>query len=111
MKSATIPVSFMEEEKEFLGIMSIRQVLIIGPSLLVMYIWVTAISIPFITLGTQIMIKLLVSLLVAGLAGILAFYYMDRYEMFFDKYIRIRWAFYTTTQSYYYFGPPRGPTR
>jgi hypothetical protein len=108
LKSAVIPVSFMEEEKEFLGLMSIRQILIIGPTVLMIYIWITAVPIPFINLGNQIMIKLFSSMVIAGLAGTLSFYYMDRYEMYFDKYIRIRWTFYSTKQMFYYFGGIRG---
>jgi hypothetical protein len=102
VQSAIIPVSLMEEEKEFLGMMSIRQVLIIGPAILLIYIWITAVPVPFLDTGTVIVIKLIVAIVMGGLAGLLAFFYSDRYEMYFDKYLRIRWGFAHSHKVYYY---------
>lgn len=102
MQSAVIPVSLMEEEKEFLGMMSIRQVLIIGPAILLIYIWITAVPIPFLATGSVIIVKLFFAILAGGVAGLLSFFYFDRYEMYFDKYLRIRWTFSRSQKIYYY---------
>jgi hypothetical protein len=102
MQSAVIPVSFMEEEKEFLGMMSIRQVLVIGPATLIIYIWITAVPLPFLLIGSQIILKILVAVLIAGLASLLSFYYLDKYELYFDKYLLVRITFARSPKVFYY---------
>jgi hypothetical protein len=102
MQSAVIPVSFMEEEKEFLGMMSIRQVLILSPAALIIYIWITAISLPFLLIGSQIIMKIVGAILIGGLASLLSFYYSDRYEMYFDKYLLVRLRFVRSPKVFYY---------
>jgi hypothetical protein len=102
VQSAVIPVSFMEEEKEFLGMMSIRQVLILGPSAVLIYLWITAFPLPFLSIGTKVVIKVMGALVVSGFAAALSFLYLDRYEMHFDKYLRIRWKFLRSDKVFYY---------
>lgn len=102
MQSATIPVSFVEEEKEFLGFMSIRQVLYVGPSLIVIYLWMTTFPLPFMTLGTKIFIKVIGAFGIAAIGGLLSFYYLERFEMFFDKYVLLRWTYRKSQKTYHY---------
>lgn len=102
MKGILIPVSFMEEEKEFLGMMSIRQVLITGPTILMIYLFVTSFPVSFLSWKSTIIFKFLGTVIMASAGYLLAFYYLDKHEMFLDKFLKIRWRFSRSHKLYYY---------
>lgn len=102
MQGIVVPVSLMEEEKEFLGLMSIRQVLILGPTIFCIYTWITVFPIPYIPVGTKVLIKLAGSLFIGGVSSIMAFFYLDKYEMYFDRYLWVRFKYLQSHKEYHY---------
>lgn len=102
MHSSIIPVSLMEEEKEFLGILSIRQILIMGPALFLIYLWMTAVPLPFQTMTMILLIKLLTSVLFGLIASMLSFYYVEKYEMFLDRFLWIAICYTLSPKDYFY---------
>lgn len=87
MNEIIVPIDLTREEKEVLGMLSLRQFFYIFPTVLFAFVFALFIPLPF-NLLTDIVIKVIVVILVLGAGAAMAFIRLPKYEVGLDTFIK-----------------------
>ncbi|CCC86358.1 PrgI family mobile element protein [Paenibacillus polymyxa] len=100
MNEILVPIDITQEEKSVLAIFSLRQFFLVVPVGFFMIAFIIWGSIPFIDGLTDFIVRLVMFLGVTGFAVLLAFFKLDKYEMFLSDFIKVNWKFARSQKTY-----------
>ncbi|WP_240416530.1 PrgI family protein [Paenibacillus periandrae] len=100
MGEIVVPIDITQEEKSVLAIFSLRQFFIIAPVGFIMIAFVVWGDIPFLSGFIDFIIRFVLFLFVTGVAVLMAYFKLDKYEMYMSDYIIVSWKFYRSQKTY-----------
>lgn len=95
-----VPIDITQEEKSILALFSIRQFLLVAPPGFFMLGFIIWGNIPFISGVTDLVFRVILFLIVTGLGVLLAYFKIEKYELFLSDYFLIRWRFKKSQKVY-----------
>lgn len=100
MNEIIVPIDITQEEKSILAIFSIRQFLLVAPPGFSMVGFILWGNLPFISGVTDLVFRVILFCIVTGLGVLLAFFKIEKYELFLSDYFLIRWRFKKSQKVY-----------
>lgn len=95
-----VPIDITQEEKSVLAIFSIRQFFLVIPITFVMIAFIMWGFIPFMSGFSSFLVRLIISLIVVGIAILLAYFKIDKYEMYLSDFVIVKWKFARSQKTY-----------
>ncbi|MFC5450662.1 PrgI family mobile element protein [Paenibacillus aestuarii] len=100
MNEILVPIDLTQEEKEILAVFSKRQFVLIFPAGVVSLIFLLWGNIPFVPALPDFFIRLVIFLVVMGIAISLAYIRLDKYQQFLNEYVVTLWKFRKSQKTY-----------
>ncbi|MFS0876697.1 hypothetical protein [Solibacillus isronensis] len=95
-----LPVNFTEEQKTVLAVLSIRQLLLIFPVNVAWLLFSISVPFPFISSGAELLIKITVGVILAGVSVALAFIRMEKYDCYLSEFVVRKFYFIKSKKIY-----------
>ncbi|WP_047153378.1 PrgI family protein [Aneurinibacillus tyrosinisolvens] len=96
-----VPIDITAEEKEILAIFSKRQFMLVFPTGVLSLIFLLYGNIPFLPTVPDMILRGLISFLALGIALLLAYFKVDKYEQYASEYVVTQLKFWRSQKTYY----------
>ncbi|GAA0854143.1 PrgI family protein [Paenibacillus glucanolyticus] len=100
MGEILVPIDITQEEKSVLALFSLRQFFLVVPVGFLMIAFIMWGTVPFISGLADFITRIILFLIVTGIAVLLAYFKLDRYEMYLSDYVKVRWKFAKSQKTY-----------
>lgn len=100
LNEIVVPIDITQEEKSILAIFSLRQFLLVVPPGFFMIGYILWGSFPFVSGIGGLILRVLLFLLVTGSGVLLAYFKIEKYELYLSDYFLIRWRYKKSQKVY-----------
>ena len=100
MGEIVVPIDITQEEKSVLAIFLIRQFFLVVPTGFFMIAFIIWGNIPFIDGAAEFIVKFILFLFVSGIAILLAYIKLDKYEMYLSELVKVLWLYSRSQKTY-----------
>ncbi|WP_145949566.1 PrgI family mobile element protein [Paenibacillus sp. Y412MC10] len=100
MNEIVVPIDITQEEKSVLAVFSLRQFFLVVPVGFAMIAFIMWGTIPFMSGFGNFLVRVILFVIVEGVAIALAYFKMDKYEMYLSDYLKVLWKFHRSQKVY-----------